>query len=60
MESVEPETLALPINTLAPLILREYQANEGWSWRNEYSNLTDMERLMIQRSALQWPRVGRR
>jgi hypothetical protein len=38
MESVEPETLALPINTLAPLILREYQANEGWSWRNEYSN----------------------
>ena len=33
MDSVKPETLAPPINTLA-LALREYQANEGWSWRN--------------------------
>jgi hypothetical protein len=34
MEAVEPETLALRINKFALLTLREYQANEGWSWRN--------------------------
>lgn len=28
------ETLALPINTLALLILEDYQAGEGWNWQN--------------------------
>jgi uncharacterized protein (TIGR02391 family) len=28
------ETLALPINALALLILRNYQSKSGWNWRN--------------------------
>jgi hypothetical protein len=32
MELSKQKTLALPINTLCPLILRGYQANEGWNW----------------------------
>jgi hypothetical protein len=32
IELSKQKTLALPINTLCPLILRDYQANEGWNW----------------------------
>jgi hypothetical protein len=28
------ETLALPINALALLILKNYQSKRGWNWRN--------------------------
>jgi len=28
------ETLALPINALALLILEDYQAGGGWDWQN--------------------------
>ncbi|MFJ7213515.1 hypothetical protein [Amycolatopsis sp. NPDC098790] len=28
------ETLALPIDALALLILRDYKASDGWNWQN--------------------------
>lgn len=52
------ETLGLPINALALLILKGFKSVRGWNWQNWMRESEQSGTARDQRSARRWRKAG--